>query len=227
MCARIVQSMRIISGEFRGRRLVSPEGKGTTRPLPDRVRTAIFNMLVGHFEGQSFYDAFAGTGSFGLEAISRGAARCVFVEKDREAATALRKNIELCGAGDRAEVFLGDALGAGALSRCPAPVHVVMFDPPYAMMAQPAQRKRAMEQFARLVERLDEGGFALLRTPWPFVDRVERADRPGTFERVPVSLAVPGARGPETHAYGSTAVHWYMRDSTPIRIQADGGGSEG
>ena len=203
--------MRIISGEFRGRRLLAPEGEDITRPLPDRVRTALFNMLVGHFEGEAFYDAFAGTGSFGLEALSRGAARCVFIEKDRTALGVLKKNIELCRADDRAEVFQGDALGAGALSRCPRPVHIIMFDPPYAMLEEPVPRKRAFDAFARLVECLDDTGFAILRTPWPFVDHVEREDRPGEFTKVPVPLEIAGARGPETHAYGSTAVHWYVR----------------
>lgn len=203
--------MRIISGEFGGRRLAAPEGTGKTRPLPDRVRTAVFNMLVGHYEGQSFYDAFAGTGSFGLEAISRGAASCVFVEKDREVLSVLKDNIEMCGAGDRAEVFQGDALGAGALSRCPRPVHVVMFDPPYPMVEDADSRARAFHQFARLVECLDEKGFAILRTPWPFIEHVERAGQPGTFDKVPLPLDIEGAQGPETHVYGSTAVHWYMR----------------
>lgn len=203
--------MRIIAGEFKGRRLRTPDGTDKTRPLPDRVRTALFNMLKGHFEGQAFFDAFAGTGSFGLEAISRGAASCVFVERDREVAGILRGNIEMVGASDRAQVFHGDALGAGALSQCPRPVHVVMFDPPYGMVEDPATRGRAFSQFARLVECLDDGGFAILRTPWPYVDHVEREEAPGMFDKVPVDLKVPGARGPETHVYGSTAVHWYMR----------------
>lgn len=203
--------MRIISGEFRGRRLFTPEGEDITRPLPDRVRTALFNMLVGHYEGQSFYDAFAGTGSFGLEAISRGAARCVFIEKDRTALACLKQNIELCRCEDRAEAFQGDALGSAALSRCPRPVHVVMFDPPYPMVEDPPTRKRTFDQFARLIECLDDTGFAILRTPWPFVDHIERENSPGQYDKVPVSLEIKGATGPETHAYGSTAVHWYMR----------------
>jgi 16S rRNA (guanine(966)-N(2))-methyltransferase RsmD len=203
--------VRIISGEYRGRRLLSPDGADTTRPLPDRVRVSLFNMLKGHFESESFFDAFAGTGSFGLEAISRGAARCVFIEKDREALRVLSENIETLGAADRAEVFPGDALGSGALSRCPRPVHVVMFDPPYAMVEDPAPRKRAFDQFARLIECLDDKGFAIMRTPWPFTDDVERESIPGHFDKVPVPLTIAGAEGPETHTYGSTAVHWYMK----------------
>lgn len=217
--------MRIISGTLRGRRLHTPPGTDKTRPLPDRVRTALFNMLKGHYEGQSFFDAFAGTGSFGLEALSRGAARCVFVERDRGVAEILRRNIEECGVGDRAEVFHGDALGAGALSRCPAPVHVAMFDPPYALVADPARRSRVLEQFARVVERLDAGGFAILRTPWPAVDIIEHEtdemDEEGAplvrRERVDIDLRVAGAIGPETHAYGSTALHLFMKESRERR----------
>lgn len=203
--------MRIISGEFRGRRLQTPEGTEKTRPLPDRLRTGLFNMLTGHFEGQAFYDAFAGTGSFGIEALSRGAASCVFVERDKQVARILQGNIDQFNAGDRSEVFQGDALGTGALSRCPDPVHVVMFDPPYPMVEDPEQRERVFEQFARLVQRLDPTGFAILRTPHPFIDHVEREDKPDNFDKVPASLRIVGARGPETHVYGSTAVHWYMK----------------
>lgn len=211
--------MRIISGRLRGRRLHSPKGTETTRPLPDRVRTALFNMLKGHFEGQAFFDAFAGTGSFGIEALSRGAERCVFVEKDKGVARVLNQNIEEFGLTDRAEVFLGDALGAGALSRCPLPVHVALFDPPYPLMEDRAQRARVLEQFARVIERLDDTGFAVIRTPWPAVDveveetgEVDDEGEPVVKRhRRDMDLAVPGAKGPETHAYGSTALHWYMR----------------
>lgn len=204
--------LRIIAGEYRHRHIETPPGTGTTRPLPEKVRGAILNMLRGHVEGQSFFDVFAGTGSFGLEALSRGAASVVFVEKDREVARLLKANIDALGAGDRSEVFTGDALGAGALSRCPRPVHVVFFDPPYPMMEDAAPgggRDRVLAQFARCVECLDDEGYAIIRTPWPFVDRAETG--PGRIEKRPVSLEIPGAVGPETHAYGSTAVHWYMR----------------
>ncbi|MBL8746783.1 MAG: RsmD family RNA methyltransferase, partial [Phycisphaerae bacterium] len=145
---------------------------------------------------------------------SRGAERCVFIEKDRDALRVLHDNIDMLNAGDRAEVFQGDALGPAALSRCPRPVHVIMFDPPYAMLEEPPSRKRAFDQFARLIECLDDKGFAILRTPWPFIDHVEREEAPGKFDKVPVPLLIEGAEGPETHVYGSTAVHWYMRKRT-------------
>lgn len=138
--------------------------------MPDRVREALFLLLRGHTEGQAVADVFAGTGAVGLEAISRGAARCVFVERDREIANILRANVESLGVGDRCEVVQGDALGGAALSRCPRPVHLVFFDPPYPMVTDPATRPRVFDQFARFIELLDPEGFAVLRTPWPFLE---------------------------------------------------------
>lgn len=201
--------LRVIAGEFKNRWINTPEGEDKTRPLPEKVRGAVLNMLRGHIEGQAFFDAFAGTGSFGIEALSRGAKSVVFIEKDREISLLLKGNLDTLGIADRAEVFLGDVLGAGALSRCPRPVHVVFFDPPYPMVEDPATRARVFEQFAQCVECLDDEGYAIIRTPWPFVDRVETG--PEQFVKNEVSLEIPGAVGPETHAYGSTAVHWYMR----------------
>ncbi len=209
--------IRIISGDYKGRRIETPEGADKTRPVPDRVRTALFNMLRGHLEeGRPVFDAFAGVGSFSLEAASRGA-RVVAVEKDRQIAGILRKNIETLGAGERVQVVQGDALGGSIPSRCPSPVHVIFFDPPYAMVEDPATRRRVFDQFARLIEQLDDedgGGFAILRTPWPLNDRQDIGeDEEGLpiTQRTPVSLEIEGAIGPETHVYGSMAVHWYQR----------------
>jgi len=201
--------MRIISGTAKGRRLHSPRGQDKTRPLPDRVRTAIFNMPVGHLDGHRVLDAFAGTGAFGLECLSRGAEWCVLVERDREIARVLKRNIEDLGFGDQCQVIQGDALAPSSLARAPRPLHVVMFDPPYPMMKEQAGRERVFGQFSRAVGLLDAEGFGLLRTPWPFVDYVGEE---GNRRKLALSLDVPGAAGPETHVYGSTAVHWYMRE---------------
>lgn len=160
--------MRIIAGEFKGRRLLSPPETAQTRPVPSRVRESLFLLLRGHFAGASVYDAFAGTGSFGLEALSRGASRCVFVEQDRTMSRVLEKNIGALGVGERAEVFTGDALGAGALARCPRPATIIMFDPPYDLAWDALGWRRIKGQFESLVERLSEDGYAILRTPWPF-----------------------------------------------------------
>lgn len=123
--------MRIIAGEWRGRALVAPKGD-TTRPTADRTREALFSMLasrVGSFDGLSVADLFAGSGALGLEALSRGAASCLFVEQDRAALDALRANVTSLAAGSRANVRAGSVL---ALGPAPAPLDVVMMDPPYA-----------------------------------------------------------------------------------------------
>lgn len=208
--------MRIISGEFRRRPLVSPGNSSPARPFPDSVREALFNLLRGHFEGQTVLDCFAGSGALGLEAISRGATRCVMIERDRRTMEVLRTNIDRLGAGDRAEAVLGDALGPTGLARCPERIHILFFDPPYAMVRDPSQWTRVRDRFAALVQRLDATGYAMLRTPWPFLHErdPDRPDRESTGRFEEVSLVIPGAAGPETHAYGSTALHLYMRDGS-------------
>lgn len=179
----MLHRMRIIAGEFRRRLLLTPSDAETTRPYPDRVKESLFSLLRGHFEGASVFDGFAGVGTIGLEAVSRGATRCVMVERDRHVAALLQKNIETLGVQDRCEVVIGDALGAGALARCPKPVHLVFLDPPYEMLRDPLGFKRAMSQFASLIDRLTPDGFAVLRTPWPLEHEVE------------VGASAPGAGG--------------------------------
>ena len=98
--------MRIVAGEWRGRRLVAPRGDAT-RPTADRTREALFSMLtsrLGSFEDLAVADLFAGSGALGLEALSRGAANCLFVEQDGAALAALRANITALDARDRAAV---------------------------------------------------------------------------------------------------------------------------
>lgn len=122
--------MRIIAGEWRGRRLVTPKGD-TTRPTADRTRETLFSMLVsrvGTFEGLTVLDLFAGSGALGLEALSRGAANCLFVEQDAEALKALRANIDtLCELG-RASVQAGSVMAMGPAR---AAVDLILLDPPY------------------------------------------------------------------------------------------------
>jgi len=166
--------MRIIAGEFRSRRLLTPKDDSVTRPIPDRVKESLFGLLRGHCEGASVFDAFSGTGAIGLEAVSRGAARCIMVEKDRDAAEMLRKNVDMLGAADRCEIVVGDALGAGALSRCPRPVTLAFFDPPYPLVRDAIGWKRVRSQVERVIDLLTPDGFAVVRTPWPFM--VEASD---------------------------------------------------
>jgi len=121
--------VRIIAGQWRGRKLVAPPGDAT-RPTADRVREALFSMLtsrLGSFEGLRVADVFAGSGALGLEALSRGAAHCTFVEHDRQALTALRANIAALGAA--ADVLAVPAL---SVSRTGVSVDLLLLDPPYA-----------------------------------------------------------------------------------------------
>lgn len=122
--------MRIISGEWRGRKLVAPKGDAT-RPTADRTRETLFSMLVsrlGDFEGLQVADLFAGSGALGLEALSRGAATCLFVEQDRPALDAIRANITALGARDKARVEAGSATQLRAATQ---PLDLIFADPPY------------------------------------------------------------------------------------------------
>ena len=231
--------MQIISGQFRRRQLESPKDSETTRPMPSRVRESIFSILRGHTEGQNILDCFAGSGSMGLEAISRGAARCVFVERDRSIAGLIRRNIEALGVADRCDIVQGDALGAPALTRAPRPIHLIFFDPPYKLVIEPESRKRVFRQLNRLIRLLDDDGYAIFRTPWPLFEgmptpNTDEHDGPvdlldgdlnwsedatqeiPVFDHTPVDLHLDEALGPETHAYNSMAVHLYMK-ATPGR----------
>lgn len=122
--------MRIIAGQWRGRRLVTPKGDAT-RPTADRTRETLFSMLVsrlGSFEGLAVLDLFAGSGALGLEALSRGAASCLFVEQDGEALKALRSNVGALATRGTATVQAGSALALGPARAAP---DLILLDPPY------------------------------------------------------------------------------------------------
>ncbi len=124
--------MRIIAGAFRGRRLHSPRG-GKIRPTIDRVREAIFNIVASEVPDASVLDLFAGTGAMGLEALSRGALRAVFVDQDSEAVRLIRANVELCRASDRARIIQEPV--PSAVRRLAAKndkFDLIFLDPPYA-----------------------------------------------------------------------------------------------
>lgn len=123
--------MRIISGQWRSRPLVAPKGD-TTRPTADRTRETLFSMLnsrLGSFEELAVLDLFAGSGALGLEALSRGAATCTFVEHDAAALKALEANIDKLGAKAQSDVRRSSALSLGSAIK---PFDVILMDPPYA-----------------------------------------------------------------------------------------------
>ncbi|HAU21019.1 MAG TPA: 16S rRNA (guanine(966)-N(2))-methyltransferase RsmD [Erythrobacter sp.] len=123
--------MRVITGKFRGRKLVAPKGD-TTRPTADRTRETLFNMLtsrLGTFEDWTIADLFAGSGALGIEALSRGAKNCLFVEEDSVALEALRKNIETLDLHATTRIEKGSVMRLGPAR---VPYDLIMLDPPYA-----------------------------------------------------------------------------------------------
>ncbi len=123
--------MRIIAGQWRGRKLIAPAGD-TTRPTADRTRETLFSMLVsrlGSFEGLAVADLFAGSGALGLEALSRGAASCIFVEQDAAALRALRSNIANLQAAPVSDVRASSVLSLGPAK---APLDLILLDPPFS-----------------------------------------------------------------------------------------------
>ena len=152
--------MRIIAGKWRGRTLKSPDGKAT-RPTSDRAREALFSMLasrLGSFEGLRVCDLFAGTGALGLEALSRGAAHCTFVEQDRAALDALKANVAMLGAYSYVRAQAAERFSGG-------PFDLVFADPPYGS----GLGHRALTGL-----NLASGAFASLET-----SRVESSGLPG------------------------------------------------
>ena len=133
--------MRVVGGKWGGRPLESPEGRGVTRPTTDRNREAMASMILSarglDLGGASVLDAFAGSGAMGIELLSRGAARCTFIDQDARAVARVRRNLARVGA-ERGEyaVIRGDACQLAEQGRIAgAPFDVVFLDPPYALSA--------------------------------------------------------------------------------------------
>ena len=120
--------MRVITGLARGRKLLEPMGM-ETRPTTDRVKEGIFSSIQFEVEGRRVLDLFGGTGQMGIEALSRGAAHCTFVELHKPAVGIIRENLMRTDLTDRAQVIQGDALAF--LSRCRETFDLIFLDPPY------------------------------------------------------------------------------------------------
>ena len=140
--------MRVVGGRLKGRNLASPSGR-EIRPTADRLRESVFNILVHAYdnpiEDARVLDLFAGSGALGLEALSRGAASCIFVEQDKAALDALRTNITKLGGAKEigADVRAQSVL---ALGHAVAPLDLIVMDPPYASGAGAV----ALDKLARL-----------------------------------------------------------------------------
>jgi len=157
--------LQIIGGHYRSRRLHTPADAETTRPYAHRVKESVFNILRGHLEGARVLDLFAGVGTMGIEAISRGATEVLMVEQDRRIFSLLQQNVEELGCTAEADLLRGDALASVALLRSPRPLDIVFVDPPFALMRTEAGRQRVLDQIGRAAGLLDPEALVVLRTP--------------------------------------------------------------
>jgi len=129
--------MRIITGDYKGRRLYTPQGNNIIRPTTDKVKEAIFSIIQEYIDEAMFIDMFAGTGNLGLEALSRGADHCYFCDSNRESINLIKKNIEYCRAEAKSTVLAGDysknivKIGEDQSRGKHEKADVILLDPPY------------------------------------------------------------------------------------------------
>ena len=196
--------MRIIAGEFRGRRLLPPEGDDVTRPITDRVKQSVFDILAPDIEGARVLDLFAGTGSMGLEALSRGALDAIFFESSRSAVARLRKNIKTLGVkeayvvpGDLFQYFDSEVTRTGLGSSMVNTITLVFLDPPYRYLKdKPDSLRKLGRQLAESI--LDEKHGQV-------VFRHAAGDR----------LELPGLATVEERTYGGMTVEFLRPAATP------------
>ena len=120
--------MRVIAGKYKGRKLESPENYDI-RPTTDKAKEALFSILMNDVPGSRVLDLFAGTGSLGIEALSRGASECVFADHGRQATALVRQNLASCGVQEQARVMTGDY--RKVLSSLNGSFDIILMDPPY------------------------------------------------------------------------------------------------
>ena len=145
--------MRVITGSARGRKLKTPENYDI-RPTTDNVKEAVFNIIQFDVEGRHVLDLFAGTGQLGIEALSRGAESCVFIDRDRKAVSLVKENLEACAL--RGSVLQADALG---YLRGGEKFDLIFIDPPYD-----SGLYAPVLETINLVDNLSDGGIIICET---------------------------------------------------------------
>lgn len=201
--------MRVIGGSFRGRSLAGPEGT-ETRPITDRVKETLFNILgvrlgtLGAIPPVDVLDVFAGTGSLGIEAVSRGARRCVFIERNRRALRALRDNLTTLGLAEACAIVTDNAWAM----RPPASAGgfgLIFVDPPYADVADLGRTRDLLE---RLAPSLAADGMLVFR-------HEVHHDFP--------AAGLAGLRCADDRSYGRMRLLFYVRADAPDTAPADAG----
>jgi 16S rRNA (guanine966-N2)-methyltransferase len=187
--------VRIIAGEHRGRKLLAPEGD-QTRPVTDRVKQSIFDIVAHRLEGSRVYDCFAGTGSFGLESLSRGATHATFFEAHRPTAKRLAENVNLIRVADRSLIVGTDIFQWLSKSRPEHRAEVVFLDPPYRYVRErPDELIRLANDLA--AHHLDHAGMIVFRH-----DAADKLDL-----RLPVA---------DVREYGGMTVEFLSRPASSV-----------
>lgn len=202
--------MRVIAGTFRGRRLVVPKGNRLVRPTADRVKESVFSILRERVVGANFLDLCAGTGSIGIEALSRGAKHVTFLDRDPRCIAVIKRNLDVCGLTTESGVYYllcRDVLkGIGSLHKRAAAFEVIYFDPPYGVglgngSQDPLELYTASLALLAKTALLKIGGTLL-------VEHARQTDMPDTVGNL--------CRDRQTH-YGDTIVSFYQRENTRQR----------
>ena len=179
--------MRVITGSARGVTLKTPQGQAT-RPTTERVKEALFSAIQFDIPGARVLDLFAGTGQLGIEALSRGAQRAVFVDQQKAAADLVRENLRRTRLTDRAQVIQGE-YGA-YIAQCREKFDIIFLDPPYAETFLENALKRISE-----IDILSDNGIIVAESP---VGKTLPGDFPGLFQK-------------KSYRYGITAITLYGR----------------
>lgn len=187
--------MRVITGTCRGRRLLEPVGRDV-RPTADQVKEAMFNIIQFDVEGRKVLDLFAGTGQLGIEALSRGASRAVFVDHRQDAAALVRENLRRTHFEDRGEVVCADF--TQYLARCRRKFRLIFLDPPYAEKSLETAIQRLSE-----IDILSDGGIIITERPLG----------------KPLAEEFPGLTRSKDYHYGKTTI-------TLLRKTGAGGGND-
>lgn len=176
--------MRVITGIARGRRLKEPVGM-ETRPTADRVKEAIFSSIQFEVEGRKVLDLFGGTGQMGIEALSRGATHCTFVDLQKQAVAIIRENVNSTGFADQSTVIQGDALAF--LSRCREKFDLIFLDPPY----DSGLLEKAMELITT-IDIVSENGIIVCEngsnSGWPVVAEPYRMQKEYRYGKIRTAL---------------------------------------
>ena len=176
--------MRVITGIARGRRLKEPSGM-ETRPTADRVKEGIFSSIQFEVEGRKVLDLFGGTGQMGIEALSRGATHCTFVDLQKQAVGIIRENVNSTGFADQSTIIQGDALAF--LSRCREKFDLIFLDPPYGS----GLLEKAMEAITT-IDIVSENGIIVCEngsnSGWPVVAEPYRMQKEYRYGKIRTAL---------------------------------------